>query len=178
MTFSTCITRFLDRLIKLPSVHSTEEMLPEKQEHGGPRVSAHSPATRQDTSHGSGSQHCHVHPSTLPSHQGDSRKEKSHSGSFALPPLHAVQHTPRQAPQSSSKWKKNHEAEQGRGEQSVHTHVKQNKKKKRARLLGRTEVCFSKKQGLGLFRLFWVIIFNWISKIIILILRIEQDIYF
>lgn len=51
-------------------------MLPEKQKHRGPQVSAHSPTTRQDMSQGSGNQHCHIHPFTLPSYQDDSKEKK------------------------------------------------------------------------------------------------------
>lgn len=45
---------------------------------------------------------------------------------------------------------------------------------------GKNTSMFFRKAGLELFSLFWIIIFNCIlcSKIIILILGIEQDIYF
>lgn len=60
-------------------------------------------------------------------------------------------------------------------EVTEHAHTK---KKKAAS--GKNTSMFFRKKGSGLFSLFWIIIFNCIScsKIIILILGIEQDIYF
>lgn len=59
-------------------------------------------------------------------------------------------------------------------EVTEHTH-----RKKRA-TSGKNTNMFFRKKGLGLFSLFWIIIFNCItcSKSISLILGIEQDIYF